>query len=53
MRAQILVSAAHSSESKLFRYKNVWEVLQILFLATMVNAFLLDMKITNLGSKWI
>ena len=32
------VSAAHSSESKLFGYKNVWEVAQILFLATIVNA---------------
>ena len=39
VRAQILVSAAHSGESKLFRYKNVWEVIHSLFLATIGNAF--------------
>ena len=48
VRAQILVSAAHSGESKLFRYKNVWEVIHSLFLATIVNAFFIDIK-TNLG----
>ena len=50
-RAQISVSAAHSSESKSFRYKNVWKVAKILFLVTIVNAILHDIKITNLGSK--
>ena len=51
VRAQIPVSAAHSSESKSFQYKNVWEVLQQFFLVTIVNAFLLDIKITNLCTK--
>ena len=52
------VSAAHSSESELFGYKNVWEVAQILFLATIIAAiigitfsFLLDIRITNLSLK--
>ena len=44
---ELAISAANNGESKLFRFKNVWEVLQILFLATIVNAFLLDIK-TNL-----
>ena len=37
---KFLVSAAHSSESKLFWSKNVWKVVQILFLVTIVNAII-------------
>ena len=37
---KLLQSSVNSSESKLFGYKNVWEVAQILFLATIVNAII-------------